>query len=71
MNMADLGMDRERLERVPQAIAADVEAERYDGGVVLVARAAHCLAHLASGTGWQLSAPSRLMTLVGVAMPTR
>lgn len=34
----DLGFDAERLERVIRAIDADIEAERYDGAAICVAR---------------------------------
>ena len=34
MQARELGMDSERLQRISQVLAADVAAERYDGGVV-------------------------------------
>ncbi len=48
-NPADLGFDPDRLERLTSAIGADVEAERYDGAVVLVARAGRVALHEAIG----------------------
>jgi CubicO group peptidase (beta-lactamase class C family) len=39
MDVKQLGIDRERLGRVTQAVEADVASERYDGAVLLVARA--------------------------------
>jgi CubicO group peptidase (beta-lactamase class C family) len=42
-------MDPDRLDRIAQAIAADVAAERYDGGVVLVARHGEVALHEAIG----------------------
>jgi CubicO group peptidase (beta-lactamase class C family) len=42
-------MDAERLGRIRRSIAADVEAERYDGGVVLVARRGEVVFHEAVG----------------------
>ena len=33
-----LGIDAERLSLLPAAIEADIDAELYDGAVVLVAR---------------------------------
>ena len=35
---AESGLSRERLNRLATAISKDVEAGRYDGGVILVAR---------------------------------
>ncbi|MBW2274665.1 MAG: beta-lactamase family protein [Deltaproteobacteria bacterium] len=49
MSAADLGMDPDRLQRVTEAIAADVEAERYDGAVVLAARRGQVALHEAVG----------------------
>ncbi len=49
MEAREPGMDRERLERISRAIAGDVAAERYDGGVVLVARHGEVVFHEAIG----------------------
>ncbi len=38
MNSSESGIDTTRLERVREVIEADIEAKRYDGAVVLVAR---------------------------------
>ena len=48
-NPASLGFDAARLARVPEAIAADVEAGRCDGAVVLVARHGEIVLHEAIG----------------------
>jgi CubicO group peptidase (beta-lactamase class C family) len=45
----DLGLDPERLARLGAAIDADVAAERYDGGVALVARRGAIALHDAFG----------------------
>jgi CubicO group peptidase (beta-lactamase class C family) len=44
-----LGFDSDRLQRLTRAIDADVAAERYDGAVVLVARAGQVALHEAVG----------------------
>jgi CubicO group peptidase (beta-lactamase class C family) len=46
---AELGFDAARLARLTAAIAADVDAERYDGAVVLVARGGQVALHEAVG----------------------
>lgn len=46
---AELGLDPKRLARLTAAIDADVEAERYDGAVVLVARGGQVALHEAVG----------------------
>lgn len=46
---ADLGLDPERLARLTSAIDDDVETERYDGAVVLVARGGRVALHEAIG----------------------
>ncbi len=46
---ADLGFDSDRLERLTDAIDADVEAEAYDGAVVLIARGGQIALHAARG----------------------
>ncbi|HYB98972.1 MAG TPA: serine hydrolase domain-containing protein [Candidatus Limnocylindrales bacterium] len=45
----ELGFDPERLERLRRTINADIDAERYDGCVVLVARGGHVAMHEAFG----------------------
>lgn len=45
----DLGFDLDLLARLPAAIATDVDAERYDGAVVLVARGGQVALHEAIG----------------------
>lgn len=45
----DLGLDPDRLARLTETIAADVDAERYDGAVVLVARGGQVALHEAVG----------------------
>src|SRR5205085_5446843 len=45
----DLGFDLERVERIRTAIRADVEATRYDGCVLLVARRGRIALHEAFG----------------------
>lgn len=49
MNASDLGFDPERLERLRSAIRADVDALRYDGCVLLVARRGQVAFHEAFG----------------------
>ena len=49
MEARDLGMDSERLDRISRTVAADVAAERYDGGVVPVARHGEIAFHEAIG----------------------
>ncbi|MAE94236.1 MAG: serine hydrolase [Deltaproteobacteria bacterium] len=49
MEAQELGLDPERLDRLEQAIAADVAAERYDGAVTLVARHGEIAHHRAVG----------------------
>jgi len=49
MNPADLGFDPERLERLRAAIRSDVDALRYDGCVLLVARRGQVAFHEAFG----------------------
>jgi CubicO group peptidase (beta-lactamase class C family) len=49
MEAREVGMDCDRLDRISQAIAADVSAERYDGGVALVARHGEIVFHEAVG----------------------
>jgi CubicO group peptidase (beta-lactamase class C family) len=48
-NPEDLGFDSDRLERLRAAIDADVDAERYDGAVMLVARGGQVALHEAIG----------------------
>jgi len=56
----DLGLDATRLARVTKAIEAEVEAERYDGAVVLVARRGQVALHEAVGFAERSSArPAR------------
>ncbi len=45
----DVGLDAERLRRLPAAIASDVEGEAYDGAVILVARHGKIVLHEAVG----------------------
>jgi CubicO group peptidase (beta-lactamase class C family) len=49
MGARKLGLDPTRLARVSEVIAADVAAERYDGAVVLAARAGEVALHEAVG----------------------
>ncbi|MBW2314099.1 MAG: beta-lactamase family protein [Deltaproteobacteria bacterium] len=49
MGAGKAGMDVGRLGRVSQSLATDVAAERYDGGVVLVARHGEVVLHEAIG----------------------
>jgi CubicO group peptidase (beta-lactamase class C family) len=49
MNAREVGLDPKRLERVVEVIEADVEAERYDGAVVLAARRGQVALHEAVG----------------------
>ena len=49
MNDREVGLDSKRLERVVEVIEADVEAERYDGAVVLAARRGQVALHEAVG----------------------
>jgi len=49
MGTPQVGLDEHRLERVVEVIAADVEAERYDGAVVLAARHGEVALHEAVG----------------------
>jgi len=49
MDDRGLGLDPTRLERVTEVIGKDVEAERYDGAVVLVARHGQVALHEAVG----------------------
>jgi len=49
MAASELGMNPSRLDRISTSIAADVEAKRYDGGVVLVARHGEVAFHEAVG----------------------
>jgi CubicO group peptidase (beta-lactamase class C family) len=49
MDVHELGLDATRLERVTEVIGEDVEAERYDGAVVLVARHGQVALHEAVG----------------------
>jgi CubicO group peptidase (beta-lactamase class C family) len=49
MEPRDVGLDPKRLERVVEVIQADVEAERYDGAVVLAARRGQVALHEAVG----------------------
>jgi CubicO group peptidase (beta-lactamase class C family) len=49
MDADELGLDAARLERLTKAIDADVEAELYDGAVVLVARHGQVALHEAVG----------------------
>ncbi|MFD7011247.1 serine hydrolase domain-containing protein [Rhodococcus jostii] len=44
-----LGIDIERIARVPAAIEADIEANKFDGAVVLVARRGEIILHEAVG----------------------
>lgn len=48
-NVERLGFDPERLERVRAALTRDVEMERYDGCVLLVARRGKIVVHEAFG----------------------
>ncbi len=50
------GMNQDRLARVTETIAADVEREHYDGAVVLVARRGHIALHEAVGFADRASA---------------
>lgn len=54
---AELGLDPTRLARLTAAIEADVAAERWDGAVVLVARAGRPVLHAA--LGWSNRAARR------------
>lgn len=49
MKEAESGLDPARLERVKEVVAADIEAELYDGAVVLAARHGHVALHEAIG----------------------
>ena len=49
MTARDLGFDESRLERLVQTIEADVDAERYDGAAVVVARRGEIALHEAVG----------------------
>ncbi len=49
MKANEMGLDASRLQRVSQIIAADVDAKRYDGAVVLVARHGQVALHEAIG----------------------
>jgi CubicO group peptidase (beta-lactamase class C family) len=49
MKEAESGLDPARLERVKEVVAADIDAERYDGAVVLAARRGHVALHEAIG----------------------
>lgn len=60
------GMDAGRLARVPAVLAADVEAARIDGAVVLVARRGDILLHQA--IGFAERATGRAMALDSVFM---
>ncbi|WP_327099683.1 beta-lactamase family protein [Nocardia vinacea] len=44
-----LGVDAERLSLLPAAIKSDIDAEKYDGAVVLVARRGEVILHEAIG----------------------
>lgn len=44
-----LGIDAERIARLPAAIKADIEANKFDGAVVLVARRGEIILHEAIG----------------------
>lgn len=48
-NPVHLGFDADRLNRLPQAIEADVEAGRIDGAVLIVARGGQVALHRAFG----------------------
>lgn len=56
MEVRELGLDPERLDRISQAMASDVAAERYDGGVMLVARHGQIAFHEAVGFADRASA---------------
>ena len=49
MKAGEAGLDASRLQRVSQIIAGDVDARRYDGAVVLVARHGRVALHEAIG----------------------
>ncbi|MCP3985434.1 MAG: beta-lactamase family protein [bacterium] len=49
MDTQDMGLDATHLQRVSQIIAADVDAKRYDGAVILVARHGQVALHEAIG----------------------
>ncbi|MCP4038829.1 MAG: beta-lactamase family protein, partial [bacterium] len=49
MNPSEAGIDTTRLRRVSEVIESDLEAERYDGAVVLVARHGKIAMHEALG----------------------
>lgn len=57
MGKRETGMDSERLRRIGEAIAGDVEAERYDGAVVLVGRRGQVVLH--EGIGFAERASER------------
>jgi CubicO group peptidase (beta-lactamase class C family) len=48
-NPSSLGLDAERLARLTETIHEDIEAERFDGAVVLVARRGEVVLHEALG----------------------